>query len=318
MYSTVEDIVSPLGWSVARASADRRRYHHVERPARISTRPRPLPDGGFGSGGGGGPRTCVSNLGRIATHRPDSRRGDASARVHSGQAHLSPRFRCCALARGPLPRRAQVATVADLCPRERASGSSVRGRSRTGPLGPASLRTALSLPAVVAMRANPVLRVFAERLRAAGTSRPADRERLAARPVPLIARAGRGAARAGCRADFRANRARPEHAAGTPTSAGGRTSCLLQPLEGEATSGGRGVSCPALLCGSPPIWRLSLFPPPLQGTDGGFRLRAGHDTELPERSRRTRVAVDDAVHRKRVELPDAILHQGGADGFRCS
>jgi transposase len=53
-------------------------------------------------------------------------------------------------------------------PRERTSAASVRGRSRTGPVGPASLRKALYLPAVVAMRTNPALRVFAERLRAAG------------------------------------------------------------------------------------------------------------------------------------------------------
>jgi transposase len=62
----------------------------------------------------------------------------------------------------------QVAASAGRCPQERTSGSSVRGRSRTGPLGPARLRKALSLPAVGAMRANPALRVFADRLRAAG------------------------------------------------------------------------------------------------------------------------------------------------------
>ena len=67
-----------------------------------------------------------------------------------------------------LATRRQVAAYAGLCPRERTSGSSVRGRGRTGPLGPASLRKALYLPAVVAMRANPALRAFAERLRAAG------------------------------------------------------------------------------------------------------------------------------------------------------
>jgi transposase len=67
-----------------------------------------------------------------------------------------------------LATRRQVAAYAGLCPRERTSGSSVRGRSRTGPLGPAALRKALYLPAVVAMRANPALRAFAERLRAAG------------------------------------------------------------------------------------------------------------------------------------------------------
>ena len=69
---------------------------------------------------------------------------------------------------GRLATRRQVAASAGLCPRERTSGSSIRGRGRTGPLGPASLRKALYLPAVVATRANPALRAFAERLRAAG------------------------------------------------------------------------------------------------------------------------------------------------------
>ena len=68
-----------------------------------------------------------------------------------------------------LASRRQVAADAGRCPRERTSGASVRGRRRTGPRGPAARRKALSLPAVVAMRADPALRVFAERLRAAGT-----------------------------------------------------------------------------------------------------------------------------------------------------
>jgi transposase len=62
----------------------------------------------------------------------------------------------------------QVAAYVGLCPQERSSGSSTRGRGHIGPLGPASLRKALYLPAIVAMRANPALRVFAERLRARG------------------------------------------------------------------------------------------------------------------------------------------------------
>src|SRR5947209_895186 len=62
----------------------------------------------------------------------------------------------------------QVAAYVGLCPQERSSGSSVRGRGHTGPLGPASLRKALYLPAIVAMRCNPALPVFAERLRARG------------------------------------------------------------------------------------------------------------------------------------------------------
>jgi transposase len=62
----------------------------------------------------------------------------------------------------------QVAAYVGLCPQERSSGSSVRGRSHVGPLGPASLRKALYLPAIVAMRCNPLLHAFAERLRAKG------------------------------------------------------------------------------------------------------------------------------------------------------
>ena len=62
----------------------------------------------------------------------------------------------------------QVAAYVGLCPQERSSGSSIRGNGHIGPLGPASLRKALYLPAIVAMRVNPILRIFAERLRAKG------------------------------------------------------------------------------------------------------------------------------------------------------
>jgi transposase len=62
----------------------------------------------------------------------------------------------------------QVAAYVGLCPQERSSGSSIRGRARTGPLGPAHLRKALDMPALVAMRANPALGAFADRLRRAG------------------------------------------------------------------------------------------------------------------------------------------------------
>jgi transposase len=61
-----------------------------------------------------------------------------------------------------------VAAYVGLCPREKSSGVSVRGHSAIGSFGPAHLRRALSLPAIVAMRANPRLRTFAERLRAKG------------------------------------------------------------------------------------------------------------------------------------------------------
>lgn len=62
----------------------------------------------------------------------------------------------------------QLAAHAGLVPQERQSGSSVRGKARLSKRGNARLRKALYWPAIVAMRANPLLRAFAERLRAAG------------------------------------------------------------------------------------------------------------------------------------------------------
>jgi transposase len=62
----------------------------------------------------------------------------------------------------------QVTAYVGLCPQERSSGSSIRGRGHIGPLGPVFLRKALYLPAIVAMCINPALRAFAERLRARG------------------------------------------------------------------------------------------------------------------------------------------------------
>jgi transposase len=70
------------------------------------------------------------------------------------------------VARLPTPKH--VAADVGLCPRVKSSGGSVRGRSPSGSFGPAHLRRALSRPAIVAMRANPRLRPFAERLRAKG------------------------------------------------------------------------------------------------------------------------------------------------------
>jgi transposase len=67
-----------------------------------------------------------------------------------------------------LPTAKHAAASVGMCPREQSSGVSVRGRSAIGSFGPAHLRRALSLPAIVAMRANPNLRPFAERLRAKG------------------------------------------------------------------------------------------------------------------------------------------------------
>jgi transposase len=62
----------------------------------------------------------------------------------------------------------QAAAYAGLSPRQRESGSSVRGKTRLSKVGNAAVRRALYLPAVVALQANPILRVFAARLLAAG------------------------------------------------------------------------------------------------------------------------------------------------------
>lgn len=62
----------------------------------------------------------------------------------------------------------QAAAYAGLSPRQRESGSSVHGKTRMSKVGNAAVRRALYLPAVVALRANPLLHVFAQRLLAAG------------------------------------------------------------------------------------------------------------------------------------------------------
>jgi transposase len=59
----------------------------------------------------------------------------------------------------------QAVAYAGLNPQQRTSGSSVRGRSHLSKIGNARLRRALYLPAVVAMRCNPLLKEFAQRLR---------------------------------------------------------------------------------------------------------------------------------------------------------
>lgn len=62
----------------------------------------------------------------------------------------------------------QVAAYAGLAPRERQSGSSVRGRARLSKVGSPRLRRALYFPALTALRCNPLVRQWAERLRARG------------------------------------------------------------------------------------------------------------------------------------------------------
>jgi transposase len=61
-----------------------------------------------------------------------------------------------------------VAAYAGLSPRDRRSGTSIHGRPRLCKTGNSRLRKALYMPAIAALRFNPVLRLFAERLGAAG------------------------------------------------------------------------------------------------------------------------------------------------------
>ncbi|CAG1015103.1 hypothetical protein RHIZO_04966 [Rhizobiaceae bacterium] len=61
-----------------------------------------------------------------------------------------------------------LAAFIGVTPRQRLSGSSVRGRTMMSRTGHADLRRALYMPGLVARRHNPVLRVFGDRLRATG------------------------------------------------------------------------------------------------------------------------------------------------------
>jgi transposase len=67
-----------------------------------------------------------------------------------------------------VPSAQAAAAYAGLSPREFKSGSSVRGRTRLSKSGNARLRKALYLPTLTAVRFNPVLKGFFERLVAAG------------------------------------------------------------------------------------------------------------------------------------------------------
>jgi transposase len=62
----------------------------------------------------------------------------------------------------------QVAAYAGLVPRERQSGSSVRGRTRLSKIGNARLRKALYFPAVTALRCSPFFQAWAKGLRERG------------------------------------------------------------------------------------------------------------------------------------------------------
>ena len=61
-----------------------------------------------------------------------------------------------------------VAAFAGLSPRERRSGTSIHGHPRLCKTGNSRVRKALYMPAMVALRFNPTLRLFADRLLAAG------------------------------------------------------------------------------------------------------------------------------------------------------
>ena len=61
-----------------------------------------------------------------------------------------------------------IAAFAGLSPRHRHSGTSIHGRPRLCKTGNARLRKALYMPAMVALRFNPTLRTFADRLSCAG------------------------------------------------------------------------------------------------------------------------------------------------------
>ncbi len=67
----------------------------------------------------------------------------------------------------------QVAAFAGLVPRERQSGSSVRGRVRLSKIGNSRLRKALYFPAVTALRCSPFFQRWADGLRQRGKSKMA-------------------------------------------------------------------------------------------------------------------------------------------------
>ena len=61
-----------------------------------------------------------------------------------------------------------LAAFIGICPRQRQSGSSVKGRTMISRAGHATLRKALYMPGLVALRHNPILQVFGARMKANG------------------------------------------------------------------------------------------------------------------------------------------------------
>lgn len=66
-----------------------------------------------------------------------------------------------------------LAAFVGVTPRQRSSGTSVRGRTTMSRIGNTSLRAALYMPGLVARRHNPILNAFAERLIANGLAKKA-------------------------------------------------------------------------------------------------------------------------------------------------
>jgi transposase len=64
----------------------------------------------------------------------------------------------------------QLVAFAGLNPKQRQSGSSVRGYTAISRMRSANIRAALFMPAIVAKQHNPLLRTFAKRLEARGVA----------------------------------------------------------------------------------------------------------------------------------------------------
>lgn len=62
----------------------------------------------------------------------------------------------------------ELVAFCGLNPRQRRSGSSINGKSRLSKIGSSRIRKGLYFPAIVAMKHNPILQVFADRLLKAG------------------------------------------------------------------------------------------------------------------------------------------------------
>jgi transposase len=67
----------------------------------------------------------------------------------------------------------QVSAFAGLSPQQHQSGSSIRGKTKISKQGDRRLRKALYMPAVVAIKCNPVIRPFYEKLVGRGMAKKA-------------------------------------------------------------------------------------------------------------------------------------------------